>query len=181
MFLGERQRDAAVSGPDQISFFEFDAERIHNRAGNVVRPVDEVRIDLQHPRHGAAKLLAHVALWRPVFDVDDRLVVGVQQNVMWDIGFARDRLGMNMKTGAGDIAEEIRLALGSRSVKFRSFGLQAPEYFVQRLSHLFGHLGESLGLKLPDAGLLQVAELLQELNEAKVSLQRAQEFLDTIL
>ena len=180
MLLGEGQRDAAVAGADQISLFEFDAERILDRAGNIVRPVDEMRVDFKYARHGAAKLVAHVARRRPVFDFDDRLVVGVQQYVMRHVRLAGDRLGMNMKAGAGDIAEEVRLALGARRVKFRRFGLQAPEHFVQRLAHFFGHFGEPLGLQLPDAGLFQIVELFQELNETEVSLQRAQELLDAL-
>ena len=77
--------------------------------------------------------------------------------------------------------KEVGFTVGSRCVKFRRLGLETSEHFDQRLAHFFGYFREPFGLQLPDAGRFQIVELFQELNETEVSLQRAQELLDTVL
>ena len=99
---------------------------------------------------------------------------------MRHVRLAGDRLRMNVKAGAGDIAKEVRLAFGSRRIELRRFGFEPTEHIRQRLAHFLGHFRESLGLQLADAGLLEIAQLLEELNEAKIPLQRAQELLDAL-
>ena len=120
-----------------------------------------------------------IARRRPVLDLDDRLVVGVEQ----DRRAARSPRGRPPRRGRESASRRCRER--SPTCAWRPARrvpalrlLQAVEHLLQRLAHLRGHLGKSLGLQLSDAGFLEIAELFEELDEAEIPLQRAEELLD---
>ncbi len=94
---------------------------------------------------------------------------------MRDGAFARHRLGVDMKAGARDVAEEVGLALGAGRIELRRFVLQTAEDLVQRLAQSLGDLFEALAVQLPDAGLFEVGQLLEELHEPEVALDACEE------
>ena len=49
--------------------------------GTSLDPSMRCGIDFEDAGHGATELVAHVARRRPVLDVDDRLVIGVQEQM----------------------------------------------------------------------------------------------------
>ena len=83
---------------------------------------------------------------------------------------------MGMKARAGDVAEEVRLALGARRVKLRRFLAHALEHGFQGLGHGWASCRKATCLELADAGFLKIGELLQELLQAESALQGAKEF-----
>ena len=173
MLLREGQGDPAIAGADEIGFFQFDAQRVLDRARNVVGAVDQVRIDLQDAGHGAAELVAHAARRRPVFYLDDRFIVGVEQDVVR----RRRILPRRHRHGRGSGSRRCRgrspTCAPRREHRDPGPRRAAPEHFVQRLAHLVGNLGRTFRLQLAEAGFLEVAELFQELHQAEVPFQRA--------
>ena len=69
-----------------------------------------------------------------VLDLDDRAVEDVEQEVVARAGFLRDRLAGRQVLAAGDVAEEVALALGAGREQRRRLGRDAPEHLGQRLA-----------------------------------------------
>ena len=104
----------------------------------------------------------------------------MQQQLVGQAGIARHGLGVAVIARAGDVAEEIRLALGTRGIEFRGLGPQAPEHFVQRLPQ--AALGRLQGAtaELRAAGHLQVGELLEELLQPEGAFQAGEKLRVTV-
>ena len=175
MFLGERQRHAAVAGADQIGLLQIDRERILDHLLDVGRRRFNRIVGFQHTPERAAEFVAQLAGRRPVFHLDDRFVVDIEQQVVGKTRVARDLFRVGVVARAGDVAEEVRFAFGAGRIKLGRLGAQALEHFAERILHAGRDLGEAFALDLADAGLLQIVELLEKLLEAKGSLERAEE------
>jgi hypothetical protein len=109
VLLGERQPRAAVAGADHVALDHVHIERrIDRRAterGGASRAARRRRPQRRHP--GAARQSAR----RTVLDLDDRLVVQVQQVSKRMPGIARHFLTDLHEAAAGQVAEEVDLAL----------------------------------------------------------------------
>ena len=132
-------------------------------------------VRFQHASERAPELIAQLARRRPVFHLDDRLVVDVEQQVVGKVGIARDLFGVRVVTRPRDVAEEVRFAFGAWRVELGRFRPQALEHLAERILHTGCDLGETLALDLADAGLLEIVELFQKLLETKSALKRAEE------
>ena len=67
---------------------------------------------------------------------------------------------MRVEARAGDVAEEVRLALGTGRVKLRRFLAHTLEDNLQRLGHGRAGRCKAPGFELTNAGFLKIAELL---------------------
>ncbi len=129
----------------------------------------------QHTRERPAEFVTQLARWRPILHLDNRFVVDVEKQIVGKVRRARDLFGMGMVARSGDIAEEVRFALGAGSIKFGRLLAQPPEHLAERILDAGLDLGEALALDLADAGPLEIVELFKKLLEAKGSLQHAEE------
>src|SRR5208282_6031286 len=109
-----------------------------------------------------AELVAEIALGRPVLHVDDRLVIDVEKEVVRRGRRARDLLGVYVVARTGDIAEEVRLALGAGRVEGRRLLAQPSEHLAERFLDAGLDLAEALALDMAEAGLFEVPKLLDE-------------------
>src|SRR5579871_1063534 len=106
------------------------------------------------------KFVAEVSLGRAVFDIDDRFVVKIDQQVVGRGRAAGNVLGMCVIARAGDVAEEVRLALGARYIQRRRLGTQSSKQFGERFFDRSFGLGEALAGNMTETGLLEIGELL---------------------
>ena len=113
-----------------------------------------------------------------VLDLDDRAVEHVEQEVVADAGFLGDRLAGREVLAAGDVAEEVRLALGARREQRRRLGGEPLEHFGQRFADGLRRVAELGGREAALAGRLEVAELLQVLLRAEIALELAEEAVE---
>ena len=112
-------------------------------------------------------MVAQVAGRRPIFDLEDGLVVAVEQHLIGEADFTGDRLGMRIEAGTGDVAEEIRFALGARCIQRGRLGPQPQKRLAERFAQPHFELGKASALELSQARALEIAELFAELFEAK--------------
>ena len=174
VLLGKGQRHAAIAGADQIGFLQHDGERRFDHLLDVSRRRFDRRFARQHAGERAAELVAQLARGRPVFHFDNGFVVDVEQQVVGKLRLLRHLLGMRVVARAGDVAEEVGLALGAGGVKLGRFLAQPAEHLDQRILHAGFEPGKALALDLAAAGLLQIVELFEELLKAEGPLQRAE-------
>src|SRR5208282_2990921 len=80
---------------------------------------------------------------------------------------------------AGDIAEEVRLALGAGGIERRRLFAQPGEHLAERLLDPGLDLAEAFALDVAAAGLFEVAQLLDELLIAEGPLQRPEEAVES--
>src|SRR6516225_11002360 len=79
---------------------------------------------------------------------------------------------------SGDIAEKIRFPFSAGSIKRRRFGTQLHEYCGKRFFDRSLRFGKTIAADVPEAGLLQVGQLLEELFKPKRPLQGAEKFIE---
>ena len=178
VLLRERQPRPAVAGADDVGLLHVGVEDALDR-----------RLDLAPAARGVGQLderalerreqvpLDRVAV-DAVLDLDDRAVEHVEQEVVADAGFLGDRLAGREVLAAGDVAEEVRLALGARREERRRFRREPPEHFGQRFADRLGRVAERGRREAALAGRLQVAELLEVLLRAEVALELAEEAVE---
>ena len=166
VILGEGQRHPPVAGADQIRFLEIDGKRVDDRLRHVRRPGPDHAVHGEHARKRAAELVAELAGRRAVLDLDDRLVVDIEQELIGQPRGAGDLLGLRMVARAGDVAEEVRLARGAGRIERWRILAQMLEHLAERLLHATLHRGETLPFHLAVAGRFEVIELLDELLQA---------------
>ena len=113
-----------------------------------------------------------------VLDLDDRAVEHVEQEVVADPGFLRHRLAGREVLAAGDVAEEVRLALRARREQRRRLGGEALEHLGQRFADGLRRVAELGGGEAPLAGRFEVGELLQVLLRAEIALELPEEAVE---
>ena len=174
VLLREGQRHPAIAGADGVGLLQLDRHGPVDAAGHlggvVVRP--------DHPVQRPIELFAETAGGWPVLDRDDRLVVDVQQHVIGQPGVARDLLGDRQITRARIVAEEVGFPLGPWREHRRRLVAQPAEDLAQRRPDAVAQLLEALALDLGEAGLFEIAELLDELLQPEGILEPREELLD---
>jgi hypothetical protein len=136
------------------------------------------RFRLQDSAERATEFLAERAGRRPIFHVDDRLVVDVEQQVVRQAGGAGHLFGVSVIAGAGDVAEKVGLALGTGRVEGRRLAAQPIEHLAERRLDARFESGETLALDQAEAGPFEIVELLQKLFEPECPLERGEEFVE---
>ena len=178
VLLRERQARAAVAGADDVGL-------LHRRVEDAL----DRRLDLVPAARGVGQLderalerrqqmpLDRVAV-DAVLDLDDRAVEHVEQEVVADPRFLRHRLAGREVLAAGDVAEEVRLALGAGREQRRRLGGEALEHFGQRFADGLRRVAELGGGEAPLAGRFEVGELLQVLLRAEIALELPEEAVE---
>ena len=113
-----------------------------------------------------------------VLDLDDRAVEQVQQVVVARADFLGHHFAGGQVLAAGDVAEEVRLALGTGREQQRRLGGQAAEDLGQRIGDGAVAVAEARRGQAALAGLLQVGQLLQVLLGAEVALELGDEAVE---
>ena len=176
MLLGEWQRHAAIAGADEIGFLQIDCERSLDHLLNVGRRRFDRIVRFQHAVERAPEFIAQLACRRPVFHLDDRLVVDVEKQV---IGKVRPRARL-LRRGSGSAILRYRGRSPICAWRRAHRALAPPCANAETLHRAKSFtpdadLGKALALNLADAGLLEIVELFEKLLETKGPLQRAEE------
>src|SRR5512136_2525843 len=82
---------------------------------------------------------------------------------------------MLVEAGAGDVAEEVRLALRTRGEHCGGLGADTHEHFIERRADAGLESRKAAAAELAGAGLLEVRQLLEELLQPERTLQDRQE------
>ena len=167
MLLGKGQARAAVAGAHHVSLLHRHVEHaLDRRADRMVA----LRDSGQHAE-GALQAAQHRAVGvriDAVLDLDDRTVEEVEQHVVAHAGFLGDGFAYREVAAAGDVAEEVGLALGAGREQPGRFHAQPPEDFLEGTAHALGGIAEVRAGQALAAGGFEIGELLDELFEAKV-------------
>ena len=165
----------AITGTDQVGFFQLDVERPFHR---LLQLAFKAGILPHHAVQRAFEFLGELTRRRPVFNRYDRLVVNVEQQVVGKAGVARHLLSNGQIARAGYVAEKVGLSGRAGREHDRSLITQPAEDLCQCVLYSICHLGEALAGDLLNAGLLQVVQLFKELFEPERPFKRAKEFFN---
>ncbi len=177
VLLREREAHAAVARADHVRLLERDLERGADRWAHRVRrdgrPRGGERV-VERPQ----ELPLHLGRRRPVLHLDDRLVVDVEHEVERQAGLLAQRVGNRHEPRSGDVAEEVGAAARPGREQLRRLVSELAEDLAERLRERLLLAGEPQAAAVPDAGLLEVAQLLQVLHVAEVALEVREEHID---
>jgi hypothetical protein len=175
VFLRERQAGAAVPGAHHIGLLHRGVQDALDRRLDRHAPA----LRLRQLDEGSLQRRQQVAPDRvgidAVFHVDDGAVEQVQQEVVAGAGFLGHGLADRQVLAAGDVAEEVALALGAGGEQRRRLRLEPPEHLGERLADGGRGRAEMRRGQVALAGLLQVDQLLQVLLGAEVAFQLVDE------
>ena len=113
-------------------------------------------IDREHPRQCTPEMVAQVAGWRAIFDLEDGLVVAIEHHLVGKADFTSHRLGVRIEARTGDVAKEIRFALGTRCVQRGRLGPQPPKGLAEGFAQRYFELGKASALELSQAGASEI-------------------------